>query len=550
MANAGAVNIEVMLKLASDLLNTDKSVSPQMRALVSLLVATVVNQAEQLHLAKEQIQALRDEVAILKGEKPRPKIPKSTLEGKGAKDESKKSEEGKRPGSAKRSKTDELEIHETIKLNPDGVGPGWIFKGYSDFIVQGLVIEPHNTKYQRARWLTPDGESVIASLPLSVTGHFDPTLISYIQHQHFACRVTQPLLLEQIRDIGIDISSGQISAILTEDKDSFHREKAAILAAGLSVSAFIQTDDTGARHKGKNGYCNCIGNDLFAFYSSSDSKSRVNFLGLLRAGHEDYVINSDASAYMRQQNLPQSVIDLLLGSEPKQFLNQTTWKSQLVTLGITSGRHIQIATEAALLASALSHGLSKEMVILSDDAGQFNILLHALCWIHAERTINKLVGFTEDQRAAIALVRDQIWGLYKRLKAYKPLPSQDLRQEIEAEFTAIFSQKTCFISLNLALGRLAKNKTELLRVLDHPDIPLHNNAGETDMRDRVTQRKVSGGTRSDLGRCARDTFASLKRTCRKLGVSFWRYLQDRNAAVNHIPQLSQLILVRAAARAG
>lgn len=542
-------NVNAALEMATDLLAKDTSASQEMRAMMSLLISVVAMQAEQLHLAKEQIQAMRDEIAILKGEKPRPKIPKSKLEGKESKkDEDKIESGGKRPGSAKRSKTEELTIHETIKLNPDGIQPDWVFKGYSDFIVQGLVIKPHNTKYQRGRWLTPSGDWVTASLPRDVSGHFDSTLISFIQHQYFACRVTQPLLLDLIGDLGIDISAGQLNEILTEDKEDFHSEKAGILSAGLAVSAFIQTDDTGARHQGKNGYCTCVSNDLFAFFSSSPSKSRINFLSILRAGHEDYLLNTDASDYMAKYDLPNKIIDALVGKRGQSFPDQKAWASHLENLGITSPRYIQIATEAALLASAIAHGLSKELVILSDDAGQFNILIHALCWVHAERTINKIIGFTDEQRAAIALAREQIWTLYQKLKDYKLSPSTELRFEIETDFEVIFNQKTCFISLNLALGRIAKNKEELLRVLDHPETPLHNNGCETDIRDRVSQRKVSGGTQSNLGRRARDTFASLKRTCRKLGVSFWNYLNDRNAAVNYIPQLGQLIIERAALR--
>ena len=550
MSKLGNINVDAALKMASDLLARDTTASPEIRAMMSLLISIVAIQAEQLHLAKEQIQALRDEVAILKGQKPRPKILKSKLEGKEAqKDEDKKENEGKRPGSTKRSKTGELEIHDTIKLNPEGIQPDWIFKGYSDFIVQGLIIQPHNTKYQRARWLTPAGETVTASLPQDVCGHFDSTLISFIQHQYFSCRVTQPLLLDLIRDLGVDISSGQLNEILTEDKEEFHVEKAGILSAGLTVSGFIQTDDTGARHEGKNGYCTCISNDLFAFFSSSPSKSRINFLGILRAGHEDYLLNADAADYMATYNLPKKVIELILGTETQLFADQKAWACHLEILGITSPRHVQIATEAALLASAVAHGLSRDLVILSDDAGQFNVLIHALCWVHAERTVNKLIGFTDEQRAAVAAARDQIWTFYQKLKEYKLSPSIDQLLKIEAEFDVIFSQKTCFISLNLALGRIAKNKSELLRVLDHPETPLHNNGCETDIRDRVSQRKVCGGTQSDLGRRARDTFASLKRTCRKLGVSFWKYLNDRNAAVNHIPQLGQLILQRSEMRA-
>jgi len=541
------INLDDTLKIVDLLLKEDKSLSPQARLVIELLTAIVVKQAEQLQRAKEQIQALSDEIAILKGNKPRPKIPKSKLEGKDAKTDETKNDADKRPGSAKKSKTAQLEIHETVTLIPEGIGKGWTFKGFSEVVVQGLVIEPHNTKYRRGRWLTPDGETVIAPLPAGISGHFSPTLISYIQHQYFACRVTQPLLLEQLREIGIDISSGQINDILINDKDSFHEEKAGILAAGLKVSSFVQTDDTGARHEGKNGFCTCISNDLFAFYTSTGSKSRINFLELLRAGHSDYLINADAFSYMKLQGLTQCVVSLLTDSDAKHFENAQAWQTHLANLGVISARHIQIVTEAALLASALSHDLPRDMVILSDDAGQFNVMIHALCWIHAERIINKLIGFNDEQRAALTKVRDEIWRLYKKLKEYKESPSEVLRQEIDTEFTTIFAQKTCFETLNQALKRLEKNKPELLRVLDYPMIPLHNNGCETDIRDPVTKRKVSGGTQSQLGRMARDTFTSLKRTCRKLGVSFWKYLNDRNAALNHIPSLGQLIVQKAAA---
>ena len=91
------------------------------------------------------------------------------------------------------------------------------------------------------------------------------------------------------------------------------------------------------------------------------------------------------------------------------------------------------------------------------------------------------------------------------------------------------------------LKRIYKNKAKLLRVLARPEIPLHTNGSETDIRDFVKKRKISGGTRSDVGRECRDTFASLKKTCRKLGVSFWDYILDRNSGIGDIPPLAELI---------
>jgi hypothetical protein len=248
---------------------------------------------------------------------------------------------------------------------------------------------------------------------------------------------------------------------------------------------------------------------------------------------------------MKQHGIKKSALESLQKAE-KHFSNKEEWQKHLLALGIENSRQAQIATEGALMGSAISHGLSPDMVILSDDAGQFNVLVHALCWVHAERLINKLIGFNDQHRSDISSVRGQIWTFYQQLKDYKASPSDALKLVIRLKFDAIFTQKTSFQTLNLALARLYKNKKELLRVLDYPFIPLHNNACETDIREKVTKRKVSGGTQSEVGRLARDTFLSLKCTCRKLKVSFWKYLKDRNAAAKNIPSLASLIMERAA----
>ena len=189
-----------------------------------------------------------------------------------------------------------------------------------------------------------------------------------------------------------------------------------------------------------------------------------------------------------------------------------------------------IVIKSRALGSVLHYGLCEDLVIVSDDAGQFNILLHSLCWIHTERLIHKMLPLNESYRQEISQVRGQIWNFYTELKAYKTTPDSTQRESISKQFDDIFTQKTSYATLNSALQRIHKNKAELLVVLERPEIPLHTNGSETDMRDYVKKRKVSGGTRSDEGRRCRDTFASLKKTCRKLNISFWHYLSDRLGA--------------------
>ena len=230
------------------------------------------------------------------------------------------------------------------------------------------------------------------------------------------------------------------------------------------------------------------------------------------------------------------------------FKDKEEWLSYLQELGIEKNSHVKTATEGALLGAVIASGVSPELGIISDGAGQFRLLVHGLCWVHAERLINKLIPFTEAQRKAVETVQDQIWSLYQDLKSYKHLtPDQQQQQKarLEASFEQIFTTNTSFETLNQVLRRLKRRKAEVLKVLDRPELPLHNNVSEQDIREFVTKRKISGSTRSEEGRRCRDTFASLKKTCRKLGVSFWEYLTDRVGGKNLIPTLGKLIAQKA-----
>ena len=493
---------------------------------------------EICHHQQEQIQQLRDEIARLKGEKPRPKIRASRLtnppQGKD------KGERARRAG--KRSKTAKLTIHETVRIGPDVVPEGSRFKGYEEFTVQDIRVELHNTRFRLERWEGPSGERIVGKLPAELGGgHYGPTLLAYILHQYHHAHVTQPLLLEQLREWGVDISAGQLSAIITCGKERFHAEKEELLRVGLEVSSYVHVDDTGARHQGNNGYCTHIGNERFAYFASTASKSRINFLELLRAGRQDYVLSDEALAYMKAQKLPATPLARLAGHAPGAYSSEQQWLATLEAVGITAARHVRIATEGALLGSVLEHGANCELTIVSDDARQFDVLRHALCWVHAERIFVKLVGFNDAQREALGAVRSELWEIYAELKAYKSAPEEAHKTRIEARFDALCATQTCFATLNSALRRMARNKAKLLLVLEHPAIPLHNNLSERDIREYVKKRKISGSTRSEEGRRCRETFASLKKTCRKHGLSFWDYLNERLRGSTRFPPLAQWV---------
>jgi hypothetical protein len=114
---------------------------------------------------------------------------------------------------------------------------------------------------------------------------------------------------------------------------------------------------------------------------------------------------------------------------------------------------LQIATEGALWGSVHAHCFLHNAVVLSDDAGQFAVGRHALCWVHAERLVHKLDTFTDLHRSAQQQIRALIWGFYADLKAYRAAPTARRRSEMRARFGADQRQSGLFVRrLKRAVG--------------------------------------------------------------------------------------------------
>lgn len=500
---------------------------------------------------KRENAALREEIARLKGLNGRPDIKPSGMEQKAKPRSGQKG--GKSRPRRRGSKNDKLVIDATKILEPDNVPEGSKFKGYEDYVVQDLILRPWTVLYRRQRWLAPDGRTIVAELPGGVTGHFGSGLTRFILAQYHRCRVTLPLITGQLHDFGVSISERQILRLLIKGRSAFLAEASGILRAGLETAGWITVDDTGARHQARNGYCTHIGNDHFAWFKTTRSKSRLNFLELLRAGDEGYQINDAALDYMRDRNLPSMLIKQLAGHATRVFAGREAWMAHLEALGFThykkSPDPVRIASEGALWGRIEALGLLDGTVIVSDGAGQFRVGDHALCWVHGERLVYMLDAFCERQRKAKERIRHRIWWLYADIKDYCRDPTARRKHQLRRRFDSIFTTKTGFVSLDRLLKRHHRRKEEFLAVLERPDIPLHTNGSENDIRCQAARRKISGGTRSDLGRDCRDGFLSLMKTCDKLGVSFWDYLGARlsHPGAPGIPPLPNLIRQRATA---
>ena len=497
---------------------------------------------------KVEHQAIKDELARLKNLPPRPPQKPSGMDqatDRGGSAGGDKSPEGEKSSRRRGSQLDKLTIGATVVVRAKAPA-GSRHKGYEDIVVQDLSLSPQVTRYRRERWETPEGERIIAELDPGIVGGYGPNLHRLVLALHFSGQVTCERIVALLNGMGVMISKRQVVRLLTVKLETFRAEDAAVLKAGLG-GAYVTVDDTGARHAGKSGYTTQIGSDRFTVFRTGPSKSRQAFLSRLCGGVALHVINDAALGYMKDRQLPKAIIDKFADHQKRIFARTQDWERHLQALGLTNLKvtpdPVLIASEGALWGAIRHQGLLRDTVVVSDDAGQFRVGVHALCWVHAERLVHKLVPANDMQRNAIEVAKRMIWWFYRCLKEYKLAPSPQQAQVLRARFDRIFKRAgTGYVMLDRLLKRLFRNKAALLRVLDRPEIPLNTNASENDIRAFVTKRKISGGTVSPQGRDARDIMLGLAKTCMKLKISFYEFLGSRlGIAGPKVPPLEQLI---------
>ncbi len=497
---------------------------------------------------RTQIETLSAELRRLKRLPKRPAIkPSGMHESSGEKvaKESGKGAKKKRTRKAKRYSPKAVE--KTVVVEHPEVPEGSVRNGYQTYTVQNVIIQPEVVHYKRARWLTPAGQTLTAPLPAAVQGHYSGevrrlAVMLYCQGQSTFERVTASL-----NAFGITISKRTVVRLVNEQPQLLE-EADEVLQAGLDGASWVNVDDTGARHRAKNGYCTVVGNDRFTYFATRQTKSRLSFLGILNGTDTRLMLNGAAFEYMRLNKLAAATIGLLAEHPSVEFNTHAEWTRHLEVLGISALQvtpdPVKIATEAALWGALTEYRGLTDTVVLSDDAGQFRVGTHALCWVHAERLVHKLLcpsdrlGAVRDEKQA------EIWDLYTELQRYKQSPSEAQRTHLSEQFDRIFNgDRTEYATLNGLLERLNGKKDQLLTVLDYPATPLHTNLAENDIRAQVTRRKISAGTRSESGRETRDACLGLLKTCNKVGVPFWDYLGSRLLVPDApaVPRLATLV---------
>src|SRR5690606_31435110 len=138
----------------------------------------------------------------------------------------------------------------------------------------------------------------------------------------------------QLRELGVDISAGQLSNVLLKGHESFHAEKDELLPTARRVSSHLHCDDTSARHQGQAAVCTHIGNELFASFSTTDTKSRLNFLRLLCQRAEQYRLCEEAHTCLEFAGASGKLQENMAGQADGIWLRGEAWEEQLTQWGI------------------------------------------------------------------------------------------------------------------------------------------------------------------------------------------------------------------------
>ncbi|MCP5007622.1 MAG: transposase, partial [Planctomycetes bacterium] len=493
---------------------------------------------------KAENQKLKDEINRLKGEKGKPDIKPKANQDKDTIDKKRKPKKKWK----KQSKLDKVKIDETETIRYDGELPEDAqHKGYRSVVVQNIIIKTNNIEYQLERYYSASEKKTYeASLPEHVEGEFGADLKSWVLFWYFHSRMSEEKIYQMLTDIGISISEGKISNIITTNHEGFKEEKAAIIEAGINSTTYQHIDDSGARVNGTNQYFTVLCNDYYSAFFIKPKKDRLTVMEILSYKEElSYMINAYALTFLEERQVPASVLSPLYSFLEMQPMKRKEFEKQLEQhITDLKVRYKNLILEAAAIAAYQEqHSGAIIECLVCDDAKQFHSIttLRALCWIHEERHYCKLTPFLSHHQKLVDDFRSQIWDYYFKLKEYKNNPNEEDKVKLSMMFDEIFSTKTGYEELDKRIKLTRAKKDNLLLVLDHPEVPLHNNPAELAVRAYIIKRKISNGTRTNEGTKSWETFFTIMDTCRKLGVNFRDYLYDRLSKNYILPSLASLI---------
>lgn len=523
------------------------------RQIIKLLLNLLDEFRSENEALRAEVQALRDEINRLKGEQGKPDV----KPGKKSTDKDHSSEkERRRPRKwRKTSKVDKIKIdrEEKLKVERSELPPDAVFKGYERVVVQDIRVKTDNVRFLKEKYYSASQrQTYLAPLPGGYRGQFGPGVRALVLTLYHAAGMTEPKLLEFLSFFGLSVSAGQLSDMLTKGQQRWHQEKDDIYRAGLESSEWQHIDDTPTRVNGENHYCHIIGNPLFSACFTRPRRDRLTVLKVLQnVSALHFLLNEQTADWLETFAVPRWAQRVIA-----QWPHHRRMDYEQVKTLINKDLHKlgQQQQARVLEAAALSEWYAQTRMpvvslLVSDDASQFRFITpeQALCWVHEGRRYKKLTPFLEYHRQLTDEFRTRFWDFYHKLQRYRSQPSEEPASMLRREFDTLFSTVTGYDRLDKRIAKTRSRKDRLLAVLEHPEIPLHNNPAELAARQRVRKRDISFGPRTPDGAKAWDTFMTLTETAKKSGVSFYAYIYDRLSDTNALPSLADMIRQRSPA---
>ena len=430
------------------------------------------------------------------------------------------------------------------------------FKGYEDKVVQDLIIKTDNVRFKREIYYSASMKKTwLGKVPVGYEGDFGPHINSHIISMKYVNNMSIPKINEFLNNFGILISGSYISDRLTKHIDVFHQEKAKIYLASLESSSYQQIDDTGSRVNGQNYYTQIVCNPLATVFFTTKRKDRLTILDVLRNFESrHFLFNEETFSLLEQLKIPQKLIILLHKVETNTAFNEQEMHKMLNSLFPDPNKGKLHRTKIMEAGAIAYYHQEIDMpivnLLLCDDAPQFKLITDdlSLCWVHDGRHYKRLRPVVQNHQKELTAFRGRYWNFYRELYKYKKNPSCELANSISAEFDILFSTKTGYNELDARIAKSKAKKEELLTVLNHPEIPLHNNRSENGARVQKRREDVSLQTKTKAGTEAKDTMMTIIETAKKHSVSSYKYIYDRISKIFKMPSLAKLIRVKSASQ--
>ena len=529
---------------------------PAVQQVIHLLLNIIEQQAARIEELELKVHELESEIKRLKtgqgnlpkGGQPKPLLPRPGQHS----DKSAPINKNHKTGS--KNERIPIDREQCLEMDKSQLPPDAAFKGYREVVVQNLILKRDNVLYRIAQYYSSQENKLYSAAVPGYCGGFGTELRTVLQTLRYVCDVTEGSLQKLMESARVQISSGSINNILLSNSEQMQDEHRDILQAGLKSSPYAGMDGTKSFEGGKRLSTQIICGEHFTVYSTLPGKSRLDILCALQGvsrSEQLFAYNDCTAAWLAHFGVGQKhrgLLEKLFRNQPPftmpHFIGQLDKAAPKL---VDSKAFERIADSFALGHYHTQRDFPILQLLMSDQGKEYLGIPasdQAFCWLHDERHYRLLNPKLDIHRRAVDGFLNQYWVFYRQLLNFKELsPAQQEAKKaaLSTQFDQIFTQKTMYDNLDRQIQKTFAKKDQLLLVLSHPFLPLHNNASELAVRRKVRKRDISLHTMSAFGTKTQDAFMTVVHTAAKLGVSAFDYIADRVSKNFKMTPLSVLV---------